>query len=125
VVTTTTTSTTRPAATAVTKRLTETDDGTSISVAKGSTIIVVLSSTYWTYSTATNPSVLTRVAGPTTSPAHMGSCVPGAGCGTVSVTYRAVGVGHAQITASRTTCGEALACSGKAGAYAVQMMVTG
>jgi hypothetical protein len=117
----TTTATTRPGG-PTTVQLTEKDDGTIVSVAKGTTIVVVLSSTYWMFPNTPNPAVLQQQGGRTVAP---GSCPPGVGCGTASVTYTAVGSGGAQISASRTTCGEALLCTGKAGSYSVQVQVTG
>jgi hypothetical protein len=47
------------------------------------------------------------------------------GCGTVTAVFRAVAPGSATITASRTTCGEALLCTGSAGAYEVTIVVSG
>jgi hypothetical protein len=40
------------------------------------------------------------------------------------MTSTAVGIGSAQISASRTTCGEAMQCTGKAGSFSVQILVT-
>jgi hypothetical protein len=105
--------------------LTDADDGKSITVRKGTTIVVVLNSTYWMFASSSNPGVLQPQGDPVTAPAPVGTCVPGGGCGTVSITYRAVGDGQATIAASRTSCGEAMTCTGKAGSYSVQVVVTG
>jgi hypothetical protein len=106
-----------------TVQVTERNNGGTIVVVKGSTIQVVLSSIYWKFPTAPNPAVLQPLGDPVIAPAPVGSCVPGGGCGTVSVTYQVVGGGHATISASRTTCGEALACTGTEGSYSVLVNV--
>jgi hypothetical protein len=130
----TTTATTKPATTATTKaaptgtiQLTDTDNGRSIVVGRGATVVVVLASTYWGFPTAAAPNaaVLQQVGGVTIVPSPPGTCVPGGGCGTASATYQAVGTGQATITASRTTCGEAMACPGTAGMYSVTVTVSG
>jgi hypothetical protein len=101
------------------------DSGTTVKVARGMTILVVLNSTYWQFATPAAPAtVLAPVGSVVKSPAPIGSCVPGAGCGTVAATYQAVGTGQATISASRTTCGEALRCTGSAGSYQVTVVVT-
>lgn len=100
------------------------DNGTTIKLARGATIVVVLNSTYWQFPTPASPTtVLAPVGSVVTAPAPIGTCVPGAGCGTVTATYQAVGPGQATITASRTTCGEALQCTGSAGSYHVTVDV--
>lgn len=95
-----------------------------MTVAKGSTIQVVLASIYWMFPPAIKPSVLAPVGTPVTAPAPIGTCMPGVGCGTVTATYKAVGTGTATISASRTTCGEALVCTGDNGSWSVAVVVT-
>jgi hypothetical protein len=46
------------------------------------------------------------------------------GCGTVTATFRGLRGGQATISASRTTCGEALLCTGSAGAFEVTIVVS-
>jgi hypothetical protein len=46
------------------------------------------------------------------------------GCGTVTAVFHALKPGQATISASRTTCGEALLCTGSAGAYEVTIVVS-
>jgi hypothetical protein len=93
-------------------------------VAQGATIVVVLNSTYWKFPIPPNPAVLQAQGAVIVAPAPLGTCVPGGGCGTASMTSTAVGIGSAQISASRTTCGEAMQCTGKAGSFSVQILVT-
>ncbi len=77
--------------------LVDSDNGTTVRVVKGTTIVVALSSTYWMFPAPPNAAVLQMVGAVTTMPAPIGTCVPGGGCGTVSVTYTAVGAGQATI----------------------------
>ena len=119
-----TTATTEPPARSGTVPLNDSDDGTTVRVKVGSTIVVVLNTTFWGFPAPPSPAVLRQVGGVTMVTVPLHSCVPGGGCGTTSATYQAVGLGQAQITASRTSCGEALLCTGKAGSYAVQVVVT-
>ena len=102
--------------------VTETDNGRTVTVASGGQVVVTLHSTYWTFGAAPNPAVLREVGQPVASP---GSCPPGVGCGQVTATFTAVGPGRADITASRSSCGEALSCTGGAGSFRVSVVVGG
>jgi len=50
--------------------------------------------------------------------------VPGAGCGTVTALFDAVGPGRASVSAERTGCGEAMSCTGRQRSYSVTVVVT-
>ena len=108
-----------------TRQVGDGDNGRSVSVPVGATVSLVLASTYWQVQGSSDGAVLTLVMGPTASAAAVGACVPGAGCGTVTTVFRAVAPGSATITAARTTCGEALRCTGSAGAYLLTIVVGG
>lgn len=84
-------------------------NGQSVTLTRGDELHVVLNSTLWTFSEDVKPEVLGRIAGPQADTA--GDCPPGVGCGTVTVTYRALEVGQAEVDATRTLCGEAFQCS--------------
>jgi hypothetical protein len=114
-----------PGATTSLRQVSEADNGRSVTVPVGSEVTVVLGNTYWQIAGSSDPAVLVLVSGPTASAAGMTACVPGAGCGTASAVFRAVAPGRATITASRTTCGEALRCTGTAGVYEVTIVVGG
>lgn len=116
---TTTTSTTAPAATRV---VNEADNGASVTVAPGTTVQLVLSSTYWSVTPLAGRAVLAAVGDPVTTPRLQG-CVPGQGCGTVVATYRAVAPGTVTLAAGRTICGEALACRPDMRSYTVTVTV--
>jgi len=99
------------------------DKGGTVHVTPGSTVQVVLASTYWSIEGSSNADVLSQVGTPSVLPSP--GCVPGQGCGTVTGVFRAVAPGTAAITASRTSCGEAMPCTGDRGSYRVVVVVGG
>ena len=100
----------------------ERENGQAIILRVGTSLTVGLGS-YWTFAIPTDPRVLKVTFGPATSPS--GSCPPGVGCGGVFVTYQAVGIGSAEISASRTLCGEAFRCPAEQTSFKVPVTVTG
>jgi hypothetical protein len=118
-----TTATTSPATTSpTTLHLDEHANHTAVSVTIGSTLVLTLGSTYWSGFTSSAPGVLATVASPQVSPGH--TCPPGGGCGTVQVVLHAAAPGTAQLTAGRTSCGEARACAPDQRTYTVNVTVT-
>jgi hypothetical protein len=99
------------------------DNGRRVTAHVGDHLLLTLNSTYWTIQGSSNPAVLRQSGQPVVSPILSG-CVPGQGCGTVRASFDAVAPGAADVTASRTSCGEALACTGGAGSYRVTVLVT-
>lgn len=87
------------------------DNGHTITLHQGQRLHVVLYSTYWTIDGGHNRPI--RVTDnqaffpDRTSP----GCPAGSGCGYVSRDFLATSPGNGTLTASRTTCGEALRCS--------------
>jgi hypothetical protein len=114
-----------PAPTPSNLHVNEADNGHTVTVGVGSEVSLQLANTYWMIQPSSDPVVLALVSGPTTSGAAPSACLPGMGCGIVTATFRALTPGQATITASRTTCGEALLCTGSAGAYEVTIAVSG
>jgi hypothetical protein len=100
------------------------DNGHAVSVRAGERLQLVLTSTYWRVDGSSDPNVLRPAGQPAVSPQVTG-CVPGAGCGTVTALFDAVAPGRADVSAKRTSCGEALSCTGNLGFYRVTVMVTG
>ena len=98
------------------------DNGRTVTVTQGQLLVVTLGSTYWTFQGSSDSGVLRQVGTPSAS---AGSCPPGVGCGRATDTYQAVGRGQATVTASRTSCGEALSCTGGAGSYRIAVVVSG
>ena len=99
------------------------DNGTTVRLHTGGRLRVVLDSTYWAFAPSSDPAVLRGDGTPVVDPQASG-CVPGAGCGTVTATFTAVAGGSATVTATRTTCGEAMRCTGANGRYTVTVVVT-
>ena len=89
----------------------------------GRELKVQLSSTYWTIHGSTNPTVLRAMEPAVVSPRSSG-CVPGGGCGTVTMVFKVVGAGSSDVTASRQSCGEAMRCTGNEGSYRVSVEAT-
>ena len=101
------------------------DDRGTVTLRTGGSLSVVLHSTYWQYDPPSDPSVLRPAGDPTSAPDRPGTCVPGGGCGTVTATYHALRPGRAVVTAHRSSCGEALGCTGDAGRFSVTVVVSG
>ena len=117
------TSTTIATPNAATVTATDKDNGTTVAAKVGSRVDVVLASTYWTFAPVSDASVLRPVGTPVVN-AQLKGCVPGQGCGTVTASFAAVAPGTAVVSASRTSCGEAMRCSAAAGSYRVTVAVT-
>jgi hypothetical protein len=102
---------------------TDSDNGKTLELHVGDRLEVHLASTYWNLHESSDRSVL-RLAGPTTISPQPNGCVPGGGCGLAIASFDAVGVGSVDVTASRTSCGEAMRCVGSAGSYRLSVVVT-
>ena len=107
---------------AVTKTVTDRDEGTTVTLHVGDRLKAVLHSTYWTIHKSPRPAVVRTDGEQVTTPASKG-CVPGGGCGTATRTFTIVGKGTTTVSASRTTCGEALRCTGGNGKFSVTVVV--
>jgi hypothetical protein len=104
---------------------TEADNGHTVTIARGGTLTVRLNSTYWLFGTNTSGAALRETGRPTTSavPLTASHCVPGQGCGTVTAVFQAVAPGTAMVTASRHSCGEAMACPPLQDTYQLTVVV--
>jgi hypothetical protein len=89
-------------------------NGKTVSVSVGDSLELILSSSYWNLSGSSASPVL-RQDGATVLLARPKSCpdIPGLGCTPIRTIFKAVTRGTAVIKASRSTCGEALRCTGK------------
>lgn len=105
----------------VTQTVTFADSGHTVTLAPGDLLRVELDTTFWSLRAPTDPTVLITAVAAATSPAP--SCIPGGGCGTTSVTYRAVRAGRTTVSATRTSCGEAEGCTASSGLFAVTVVV--
>jgi hypothetical protein len=89
----------------------EAANGSDVTLAPGDHLQVTLHSTYWAFNPSSDPAVLGADRRPRTGPGTNCPTYPGSGCGTVTQTYTALKAGTADVSADRTTCGEAMACN--------------
>ena len=89
--------------------ITQASNRGTVQIYKGGTANISLTSVNWKFPTMA-PGPLVRIVGPLHLP-HMGNCVTGQGCGVTLATFHASKVGTAVIKATRSTCGEAMACA--------------
>lgn len=99
-------------------------NGRTVRVHVGERLNLILSSTYWQLHGSSAPAVL-RQNGAITLLPRPSSCpkLPGLGCVPVRASFEAMAPGTAVITASRTTCGEALACAADLRHFRVTIVV--
>jgi hypothetical protein len=105
---------------------TDADNGHTVELAVGDRLVVRLASTYWTFAgVASGPLVKSGAASVSAAaPSAAGRCVAGQGCGSVSETFVAASPGRVVVSAGRTSCGEALRCTGPAGTYRVTLVIS-
>ena len=99
-------------------------NGKAVSARAGDRIELILSSSYWQVTGSSAPSVL-RQDGPPVLLTRPSSCpdIPGLGCNPVRAEFTARTDGKAVITASRSTCGEALRCQPDRTRFTVNVIV--
>lgn len=101
---------------------TDSDNGKTFEMHVGDRLEVNLASTYWSIHESSDLTVL-KLAGPMAISPRPNGCVPGGGCGLAIASFAAVGTGSADVTASRSSCGEAMRCVGNAGSYRLSVVV--
>jgi hypothetical protein len=94
-----------------TVKVDESANDSTVTIVPGDHVEVTLHSTYWQFNPSSDALVLAADGGPQTGPGTNCPKFPGSGCGTVTQKYTALKAGTATVTATRTTCGEAMACS--------------
>jgi hypothetical protein len=87
-------------------------------------LLVRLHNTYWQIDASPTPSVVQTSGAQSNHPDAPGSCLPGIGCGTVERPFTAARAGTVRLTASRTSCGEAMSCTGEQGTWSVTVRVS-
>lgn len=109
--------------------VTDNDNGHAITLHQGQRLQVILHSTFWTFDSGTDTSVLARQGDTVYHPGTpgRGGCpgFPGSGCGTAVQDYVADGPGTSTVTASRTSCGEVLLCQPDQATWTVDVTVVG
>ena len=102
-------------------RVTEQQNGATVTLSRGQRLHVVLHSTYWQFQNVSNPGALRLRGTPEVLPKL--PCVAGGGCGTVTASYVAWAVGSAVVTAERNGCGEAVGCTAATGRFILHVVV--
>ena len=97
-------------------------NGSTVHVAVGDKVAVILGSTYWNFAASSAPGVVRQI-GPVRLVHTTKTCVPGGGCQPKRATYKALSRGTAVISAHRVSCGEALACTGSRGRFRLTIVV--
>jgi hypothetical protein len=88
-------------------------NGRTVSVRTGDSVELILASSYWNVAGSSAPGVLRQDGATSLLPRPAGCAdIPGLGCTPEKTTFKALTRGRAVITASRTSCGEALRCVG-------------
>jgi len=110
--------------------LSEKNASKTVIVKLGSRVELTLHSMYWGLAVPAKSSSLTSKGAPILKPifpspsAPAGCKIAGSGCGTQTWEFVATKVGTTHLVASRTTCGEALRCTGTNGRFAVTVKVS-
>lgn len=107
-------------------------NGRTLTLRTGQTLRVVLGSptaagsTSWSFAPL-GSGVLSPLGTPTVTPDRSdGNCGrPGMGCGTVALTLTAQATGTTEVSASRTSCGEAIRCAAGQDRFHVTVVVAG
>lgn len=110
--------------------LSEKNASKTVAVKLGSQVELTLHSMYWQLAVPAKSASLISKGAPILKPifpspsAPAGCRIAGSGCGTQTWVFRAAKVGITHLVASRTTCGEAMKCTGANGSFAVTVKVT-
>ena len=96
---------------------------TTVHVQVGTTVELLLHSSYWTIGGSSSPAVLAPQGTPTQLPVTP-TCAPGIGCNPVQAMFSARSPGTSVLSASRTSCGEAMRCGTQNGRFQVTVIVT-
>lgn len=114
----------------MTTTLSEKNASKTVAVKLGSRVELTLHSMYWGLAVPAKKSSLTSKGQPIRKPIFPGPSAPagckiaGSGCGTQTWEFIATKVGITHLVASRTTCGEAMRCTGANGRFAVTVKVS-
>lgn len=97
---------------------------TTVRFRVGTRVELLLHSDYWTVVGSSRPDVLAQ-DGPTRQlPRTPSTCPPGVGCQPLQTFFTARTPGSAVVSATRTTCGEALRCLPGQGSLRITVVVT-
>lgn len=99
-------------------------NGKTVDVPAGAMVELILGSTYWKVSGSSAPTVLRQDGGSTMLPRPT-NCpdIPGSSCAPLRTDFTALAPGSSTVTASRTSCGEAMRCGPNQSHFAVTVVV--
>lgn len=103
--------------------ITAAQNGATVHASAGQLIVLDLDSGYWQNLTSSAPSILVQQGAPMRL-VRKQTCVAGGGCGIFETDFQALYPGTAVITASRVSCGEAMACAPDKRHFAVTVVVS-
>jgi len=115
----------RPAPAARTVQVDESNNGQAVTLRPGDHLTAVLHSTYWQFDAPSDSGVVSADGDPVYAGGGPKCGPPGSGCGTVTVRYTAGHDGRAVVSASRTSCGEAMRCTPAQSRWSVSVNVAG
>ena len=114
---------------AASKIVTRMNDGQIISVVKGATFSLSLDSSYWSFTKIKKTASVKEIGEVISTPiapspsAPPGCNHPGSGCANLTWKFRATKLGSAKLSATRQSCGEALACAPEEQNFSVTIKV--
>jgi predicted acyl esterase len=99
-------------------------NGTTVRLDVGDRLKLTLASSYWHMHASPAPAVL-RQDGPARLLPRPSTCpdIPGIGCTPIQTLFTALAPGTAVITATRHTCGEALACAADQRRFTIKVVI--
>lgn len=103
--------------------ISESSNNKTVTLPVGDHLLVQLHSTYWSFAYPVS-SALVKISASTVPGGAGCPTFPGSGCGAVSVTFNAKRVAAVQISAHRTSCGEAMLCTGAKGHWTARIRIT-
>jgi hypothetical protein len=112
-----------------TTKLTEKNAAKTVAVKLGGRVELTLHSMYWQLTVPPKSASLSAKGQPILKPifpgpaAQAGCRIAGSGCGTQKWIFAATKVGRTHLIATRTTCGEAMRCTGANGRFEVTVKV--
>lgn len=95
---------------------------TTVRVHAGQLVELSLKSLYWSDPASSSTGVLAADGAVDRTPDHR--CPMGGGCGTLTARFRAANPGTAQVSAHRSSCGEAMGCATDQRDFTVTVVVT-
>jgi hypothetical protein len=98
-------------------------NGKTLTLAVGQKLVVTLNSTYWQFGSPSDVAIVSPDGQAVAAACAAPPPYPGSGCGTVTQGYHGGRAGTAVLSATRTSCGEALLCSPAQSSWKLTVLV--